>query len=375
MNKKITYYLGAGASANAIPVVADMKYRMEDVVEFLKSIASPKGTENRILHVPEFKEEHKEALDIMIEELSWLIKETQDHQSVDNLAKKFYVQESEDLLNKLKRSLTVYFSLIQGLEVPSKDGAKLAYNRIEKRLDNLIACLIDRTDSGLKLNEQVNIIRWNYDIQPELILKNYYQSDIHYVKEKCQIFPNRQLVNKKSFSDIDYEEHKFALVKLNGNALMDRHFDNGNSNFENNLFKESNTHEFIRDLLQEFKESGRGKNLGTRSLNFAWEEYDTGKDRSFDYNIILGIAERIAVKTTNLIIIGYSFPFFNSKIDKQILTNMKSVNSIIIQDENFEEIRDRLLDLVEEWRLLYRNNQDFIRRAKVGNYYYIDPNM
>lgn len=375
MNKKITYYLGAGASANAIPVVADMKSRMEDVVDFLQSFNTPISSNAKNLYFPEFIENNKKALNQMIDELSWLINEAQDHQSVDNLAKKFHVQDREDLLYKLKRSLIVYFSIIQGLEIPSKVDAAKSFSKIEKRMDNLVASLIERKNSKLELNKNVNIISWNYDIQPELVLNRYFEIGIHQVKKICQIYPNRSLINKKSFSEAEYDEDHFALVKLNGNALMDRHFENGNSDYENNLFKEISPYGFIRDLIKEFDESAKNKNLGTLSLNFAWEEFECGKKRCTDFKVILEIARRIALRTNTLIIIGYSFPFFNSKIDKEILNQMTSVNSIIIQDENFEEVRDRLLNLVEEWRLLYKNNPDFIKKSKVGSYYYIDPNM
>ena len=72
------------------------------------------------------------------------------------------------------------------------------------------------------------------------------------------------------------------------------------------------------------------------SLSFAWEpsykeEYD-----------IVKLASQATKKTSILVVIGYSFPFFNREIDREILANMSNLKKIYYQDMYASDLMVRL---------------------------------
>lgn len=373
---KITYYLGAGASANSIPIVSKMIFRLKDLIEYLESFLRDKRKFNssEYTSLPIDITSNQELIKEIILDIEWLIKETEYHQTIDNLAKKYFVQEKIGDLTRLKRTLIVYFTLIQGINIPTslqnvRIGRSHSYEKVEKRFDNLVACLINRQNGILSLNNRVKIISWNYDLQPELILKNYFDEyGIHQVKENCQIIPNR-LTGKNAEENKLIDISKFALIKLNGNALFDYHSENKLPG-QSLIFDEKESIGFLSKFLAEYKLlDKRNSSGGTKLLNFAWEEYDDNTYRNYNFNDILETAISVANQTNILIVIGYSFPYFNSNIDRYILSQMTDIKSVIIQDNNFEEIKNRVLDLVPAWKRF----PELIKKAEVGSYYYIDP--
>lgn len=63
-------------------------------------------------------------------------------------------------------------------------------------------------------------------------------------------------------------------------------------------------------------------------------------------------AIKICKDIDTLIIIGYSFPIFNRKIDMEILNSLKDVKTIYIQNkvENINAIKSRIISLVPEFK-------------------------
>lgn len=369
MDNKITYYLGAGASANSIPVVSEMESRFKDLVNYLKKFLKPAVDDPVYSFYPREITDNHELIKNIIEDIEWLLQQSENHQTVDNLAKKYFVQDDKESLIRLKKTLITYFTLIQGMNVPVL-GKRKTYENIEKRMDNLIACLVERAGEQLRLNSKVKIISWNYDLQPDLVLKNYLKStNIHKVKEDYQFLPNRLMFDCKE-TNIDY--NKFVLLKLNGNALFDYHSDvsiEGHST----IYNEENNNDFLAKFLADYKNIYKGISKGIQLFNFAWEEQSDKILRTVSFRKILEVASEIAGQTNILIIIGYSFPFFNSKIDKEVLRKMINVHQVIIQDANYEEIKGRVLDLMPTWADRSRSNPNFIKKAEVGTYYYIHP--
>ena len=70
----------------------------------------------------------------------------------------------------------------------------------------------------------------------------------------------------------------------------------------------------------------------------AWEDNEISKK-------MIEIAARAAVESTNLVVIGYSFPFFNREVDAQIITKMGNLRHIYLQvgtqDASGVEVRIR----------------------------------
>jgi hypothetical protein len=67
-------------------------------------------------------------------------------------------------------------------------------------------------------------------------------------------------------------------------------------------------------------------------ISFAWEDEDSSNKNIF-INQRITIAREIAAKTEILVVVGYSFPFFNRKIDQEIFKSMKdTLQKIYFQD-------------------------------------------
>ena len=73
-------------------------------------------------------------------------------------------------------------------------------------------------------------------------------------------------------------------------------------------------------------------------INFAWEQSEIYIDRKV--KPITSIADI-------LIVIGYSFPFFNRATDRRLLNQMKGLKKVYIQGpkQSHAAVRDRLLTL------------------------------
>ena len=73
----------------------------------------------------------------------------------------------------------------------------------------------------------------------------------------------------------------------------------------------------------------------TPTLSFAWE------NEGSNYSVVQDSIE--AVKDCEvLVVIGYSFPFFNREIDRQIFKGMLKLKKIYIQDPAPQRIGQRL---------------------------------
>ncbi len=85
----ITYLLGAGASANTIPVVNDLMYRFDEIIGFLNQYKYL--NEQAYEGLPLMVKEHRKKIKEIIDDIKWLRGEAGHHQTIDTLAKKFYL--------------------------------------------------------------------------------------------------------------------------------------------------------------------------------------------------------------------------------------------------------------------------------------------
>ena len=92
---KITYYIGAGASFEALPLVENFPNRMEsfktDFDSFFKVVPTALDREKLFAYKKEF-----------IKDIEWVIKESDKHASIDTFAKKLYLKKSYSDLQRLK---------------------------------------------------------------------------------------------------------------------------------------------------------------------------------------------------------------------------------------------------------------------------------
>ena len=315
---KITYLFGAGASKNALPIVSEVPDRINTLIDFLNK------KENLLSNLEEFenlklsnKKTKREFQIELVEKLEWLLLESKNHASVDTFAKKLTIKRDYKQLEQLKIVLSVFFVFEQALNLP------------DKRYDSFFASIHNQL---YDFPNNIRILSWNYDNQFELTYSEYSgSSDLHSVQTSLNI-------NHK-YGDNHFRD-KFGIFKLNGTIGM---FSDGG--WKQYVYhpdmRESVDIDFIEKVVRNY---GAITNISTLKSNFSfsWE------NESNEKGIVQKSIEATSDSTT-LVVIGYSFPFFNREIDRQIISSMKNLKNVYFQApdadlliERFKAIRDDL---------------------------------
>jgi len=360
---KITYLLGAGASANTIPVVANFHRRMIELKKYLESCLPLAPL---IIKKPfDIGEKHLSTLENIIKDFDWLITQAGNYFTIDTLAKKFYLTDETDNLTKLKKCLVTYFTLEQYVFVNSEPYGQYKFEKfeIDKRYDSFIAAIAkkNRNNTGsaslsddwtkIVLNNEIKILSWNYDIQFERSLQRFINKKIHFIQSKFQIYPNKNSLNESE--DIVINQEEFSMVKLNGNAIWDEFvdqpplkniptiYDRNNDVKENKILLE-----FYLDKYKYafFNPHSQRENEPIEYFNFAWENDKRFREKYSGHDKNLETAELIASETQILVVIGYSFPIFNREIDNRLFNKMENLRKIYIQDIKPDRIKSTMLN-------------------------------
>lgn len=313
MVSKITYLLGAGASAGALPTVANLPGKL---ILFYKKISDQRNFKD----LPDKSRGHIRLLQAKTwEVLQALVQNTEKwgenfsgftekdstkipvkHASVDTYAKRLFITNDEKLTD-LKIVLTAFFEYEQSV------------NHIDIRYDHFLASIIP--DYSKIFPDNVRVLTWNYDRQFELAYKPY-QGDSAGLKiiSKGLVKPTE---GKKTPG--------FQIIKLNGMATCVDFKQHKIANSEAiNAF--ARVAEVASDLLSNGLQSG---------ISFAWEA---------DQGEILQKAKEVIGETDILIVIGYSFPFFNRQIDREILKSV-DLSTLYIQDYSPQGVKERFVAL------------------------------
>jgi len=312
MEEKITYLFGAGASANALPLVKDYRKGDKVVDGLTKSMRNHADT----LHLDEFPN-HKDYMQEYIKNLWWLADEADKFHTIDTFAKHCYLTDKASL-ERLKQTLSLYFVFEQLINT-KRDSRYLVF------LTSILNLMI--------FPENIRLVPWNYDFQMELTAEMYRQESFHnsyggasvhsppfieYYPPMGNVFPMN--------SDY-YQADTFKLVHLNGIAGIYRQdgtsiFHSCFQNFDE-LRKESLIDDFVNN-----------RDIKNHLLTFAWEDR-TIEAQALNRRLRFGTE---AVKdTTILVVIGYSFPFFNRRTDNAIFNAIKEsgkLKKIYFQDPN-----------------------------------------
>jgi len=307
-----TYYIGAGASCGVLPMVKQFPEKLDNFRVKLIDI----GNDNS----KEFTSEENHYLDKFIENIQWLKQSAENHASIDTFAKKLYIKNELNNVLKLKATLSCYFLILQGM------------NNVDQRYDTFFASITNRDkDDNPTLPDNIKIILWNYDIQFEKAF-NIYLDNIKYLSTRLQAPP----ITGERF-EFDYK--KFGIIRLNGIAGVHQKNDgNIGRYFKEYIFNKCEEVTLLKEILLIYKQYIEQSDNFSPMLNFAWE-------KSSFQNEYLSYARTIAVKTNVLIIIGYSFPFFNRDIDKSILNNIGDLKKVYLQvpQEDQQAYKERLL--------------------------------
>jgi len=312
IDHQFTYLLGAGASAEALPVVANFPAKLESFKGRLSSSTpfhnpEPGSTQERLLN-----------------DLTGLINNVKFAASADTQAKRHYLQRQERKYSDLKMLLSLFFLVEE------------AVVRFDKRYELLFAQLLEQDPmGGVKLPGRIKILSWNYDLQVERAMNSFMG-----LGQGAALFSRLQSIpNVGQTEQIDIALNRFAILKLNG--MAGAHTADGPAEryyFEiSPQFDEDKLFSMIIKLYAAYLSAPEKV---VPDIAFAWETRGIAP-------YIRKQALRVAEQTTVLICIGYSFPNFNRDYDRQLLGAMANLKTVYLQShpDTIKEVKERFTAL------------------------------
>lgn len=348
---KVVYLLGAGASygkrekdpngkdipgkiLEGLPIVNEILERLEYV---------------KTLYAKQIVQEYKEAQQVLIKDLEWLIENTYRHATIDTFAKKLFLTNQKDEYIKMKRLLSLFFKTEQLI------------NRPDSRYDTFLASVLQKNDKGkLRISDDISILTWNYDSQFEIAYKEYlsagnYQETIDFPEQLGIEIQSSYANFLKPASFVD--DGTRQIFKLNGSASFIEDYSPAHYySFNDGELK----NEWAIQLLKIYNSPKQCM------LNYAWEhEASSDLKHIFDNSLFRAKA---------LVIIGYTFPFFNREIDSFLFSFIcRNVQTIYIQDPYADNIKESVLDLIRRIGLPIKDNQIILK--KDVSQFFIPPEL
>ena len=326
---KITYLLGAGASYDALPIVKDINDKLLEFAELFKpsglnhitskSFFDIKSSNPSNYYLAQYDYNSKDFLRVynlikkVKDEISWLYEVSKNQSSIDTLAKKLFLQKDFTALKRLKVVMSCFFYYCQT-------------KKFDKRYDSFFASILEDLNS---LPENIRIVSWNYDSQLEIAFKEFSKGSIKSSKNSLNIY------SKVDVENGNYNPNTFSVFKLNGTTgeISDEFFNDFQSN-QNEIIGEV-LNAYDPDIYRSFNPK----------MSFAWENFNLNNEF---YNNLKSSSE----ETETLIVVGYSFPFFNRKIDEFVLGSMYNLKKVYVQDPNYsDEIIEKIKGL-RPWQLV-----------------------
>jgi hypothetical protein len=292
----VTYLLGAGASANAIPTVVGLSQGLRQFAAELEKFGTPEGLNSSVFEI------NKSTSKNLITNLDWLAGSSEKFGSVDTFAKILYLRNDQEDLHVLKSTLTAYLNYRQ---------SKV---EIDRRYFSFWASILRvKEKNKLEVPNTLAILTWNYDQQLELSIS---ELQVDYSPFLAYKYQPRSINNNP------------MIFKLNGTAFTHKH-DGKNRYLLNvkSLFDQKN----FTSLVGNYNRLLKGEFGERTGISFAWEEGE----------MISDVIDLIA-RTDILVVVGYSFPFFNRTVDERMLKGMMALQKIYIQDETPEAIKSRI---------------------------------
>ena len=304
---KTIYYIGAGASYGArknglivegIPVVAEIPAEFDAFKRFVEDAEIP---HEDISFQDLYRTGHDDvenAKRFMLHDINSLIEGIKEHATIDTYARKLYLTKRNRDLERLK-SLLCCFLLWEQLE-----------HKPDGRYDTFLANVLD--SETLNIPESISFISWNYDSQIESAFRTYKLNTGLAVFEKNTVGPWPMLPKSG------------RVFKVNGSATF------ADMDMVSMIREYDNTSTAIQ-LIQLYSNSmadtsSMGFQFKTH-LSFAWEV-------SVNSNNMMRSLQETTKDTEQVVVIGYSFPFFNRVTDREIFKIMPKLKKVYVQDIN-----------------------------------------
>jgi hypothetical protein len=337
---KIIYYIGAGASygesrvvlhpsglnnvdeiiINAgLPIVSEIASRLRTFHKYVDGINTL--VENNVLELWGVRfGDANNALEYskqeLLKDITWLHNETFKHATIDTFAKKLYLSGNKKDYKRLEKVLCLYLVWEQ------------LDHRGDQRYDTFLASVL--TENELQLPKDISVISWNYDSQFEMAYSNY--SDKH-------LFVFDKLGNLQELPNCG------RIFKVNGSAslrttptpleIIAEKVDKGTALLW--YYNHCDVHVDIEGFEQ----------IRPR-LSFAWEQDELSNDS------MMKAIEETVIDAEVLVVIGYSFPFFNRSVDRKIFDYMNGLDTIYIQDPFADEIKQNIQNVMSDFQKAQR---------------------
>lgn len=328
---KVVYLMGAGASYGKREKDTNGKDISGNILEGLPIVSEiPDRLEHiKALFTRDTISEYSEAQKSLEHDFAWLIDNTRRHATIDTFAKKLFLTKQIAEYTKLKRLLSLFFKTEQLI------------NRPDGRYDTFLASVLQKNDKGkLRISDDITILTWNYDSQFEIAYKEYlstgdFQEDIDFPERigVCIHSKKADHIKPLTFKDDGTRQ----IFKLNGSASFIEDYSLGHY-YEYNGGKLTPQREtaLLKIYASPFYPDGSPKEC---LLNFAWEHEKTPE--------YIGLLDSAISGARSLVIIGYTFPFFNREVDTFIFGFLwRHLRNIYIQDPNANSLKDVVLNTI-----------------------------
>lgn len=321
---KLTYYTGAGASFNSIPTVGD-EFNKQFIL-FSQIVAE--NSKRYYPHAPK----HLHFIEKVIEQLPF-------HYSIDTYARKLFFNDKKEY-ESLKFLLSYFFIFKQyARNFENSVFNNVLYGTLQKvfpqnrktidqRYDVIYAALLDETTVAMPQN--IFFISWNYDLQLEMSYSEFAKVSVIDATEKLKVYPN----TNAAFESVS----KVArFIKLNGTAGL-VYQRTAKDKFD--YFKFKTTSELLQDCVADIRNTLDSNDAPSKQsiLHFAWEQ------NYIEINHARERAKTIIGETDILVVIGYSFPIYNRRIDRDILSSLSEKATVYLQipDDRYQSVEERL---------------------------------
>ena len=349
--RQLTYLLGAGASFNSIPIVNTMNERMMLFLNMIDNYADyslvgrVKSGEPVKMNLPPLYEQLKPGF---FDNYKKIVKEAAVHKTVDTYARKLYLRQEWNKLKLLKEFLCLYFAFEQSGDStklligkpPDHDKVKdyIGYEKhintpIDHRYDVFMATLLN---NSIEFPQNISIISWNYDHQIELAFMDYAQCGLEEAKERLLVYPRKSVgLNRVVKLNGSASQYKFGRKEESATKeeflSMEVYDGQGDTSFE--------------ETLTYFSKRVKDPTYRGTALSFSWE------DENFQ-NFAAQRAKELLSKTDELVVIGYSFPNFNRRIDVEIFRDIGNPNvNVQCSPQDYEATKENLHNVNENLTL------------------------
>lgn len=274
-NKKVVYLFGAGASAKAI-LPYKSGYDVNLITKFYEFCRL-----NETLRSFSDEETYSKLLPLFLEADNIYHNLVLNDLTFDEYARELFHSNYRYFKN-LKAVMSAFFYYVEFYN--TFDGDNKSKPILDMRYRVLLSDFIDQ---NTQFNNNVKLLTWNYDSQIPLTFKLW----------------NKTIFNGAMSDMFDYS---IPFIPLNGTTAV---FKKGTSNYFSNAIgsvRENKTG-FFEELYDIYINA-------TSSLRFAFEDELDQKSMNYLSNEIAG--------ANKLVIIGYSFPDYNAKYDRNIIGNI-----------------------------------------------------